>query len=543
MADRKDIATGLIVLLLLGGFFYSITQPVDLSGFGVGGGGGTSPAQPEPSGCSFFLDTAGGSYRARNVLNGERAYSDTVFSTVIQSVFSNIATDDTVCLNSGDRFDLTAQVTVPVSTSVFAYGATIRWTGTAPAADTAMFVNSASIAVNWYGGTIDQNDVSNVFAIGFGSSLGANPSFAVTSATIRDLRIIGILDDGLIMQHTSNTNIYIDNLYTLKSASGTNADTVEITGAGVWASMFLDQNNVAASSFTSAYLQNATLHVNGARLPLGAGTPLVGLQPFTGPMGPYIVNVDVYAHGSVVLNNGNLATGTLAGRDIRIHGQEATFFNIGTNGGGADGGGEVWRNIAVTGQWFPRTTTPLSVNSVNGLLLHDMQVDAVSVSGGLGGLFYLTSTNAMDRINDNIGVNNLVIKNIASGAVSNYFFAGNTGNRLVGNFTMYGGSIAENNVIAPANLISGGIGTVYLRIRDVQGYTNEGQGATSVADGGTISHGLVATPTMVQCTTSIASQFCSVTALAATTFTVAIKTDTGGAGTTQTIYWWAVYWP
>lgn len=86
-------------------------------------------------------------------------------------------------------------------------------------------------------------------------------------------------------------------------------------------------------------------------------------------------------------------------------------------------------------------------------------------------------------------------------------------------------------------------GLLGVTVRYNRGYTTENQGATSVADGGTISHGLAATPTSVQCTTSIASQFCSVTALASTTFTVAIKTDTGATGTTQTIYWWAVYWP
>lgn len=65
-------------------------------------------------------------------------------------------------------------------------------------------------------------------------------------------------------------------------------------------------------------------------------------------------------------------------------------------------------------------------------------------------------------------------------------------------------------------------------------------GATSVADGGTITHGCVVAPTTVRVTPSIASQMVSVTAISATTFTVAIKTDAGGVGTTQTVYWEAV---
>lgn len=63
-------------------------------------------------------------------------------------------------------------------------------------------------------------------------------------------------------------------------------------------------------------------------------------------------------------------------------------------------------------------------------------------------------------------------------------------------------------------------------------------GATaSVADGGTVTHGLGATPTVVTVTPSVSGEFVSVTAIGATTFTVAIKKHDGTAGTTQTLYW------
>lgn len=64
------------------------------------------------------------------------------------------------------------------------------------------------------------------------------------------------------------------------------------------------------------------------------------------------------------------------------------------------------------------------------------------------------------------------------------------------------------------------------------------RGATAaVADGGTITHGLGSTPTVVLATGSVAGEIVSVTALGATTFTVAIKLHDGTAGTSQTIYW------
>jgi len=70
------------------------------------------------------------------------------------------------------------------------------------------------------------------------------------------------------------------------------------------------------------------------------------------------------------------------------------------------------------------------------------------------------------------------------------------------------------------------------------GMTEE-RGVTSVADGGTIAHNLGKAPTRVICTATIAGEFVSVTALAATTFTVAIKKHDGTVGTTANVYWQA----
>jgi len=61
--------------------------------------------------------------------------------------------------------------------------------------------------------------------------------------------------------------------------------------------------------------------------------------------------------------------------------------------------------------------------------------------------------------------------------------------------------------------------------------------AAAVADGGTIAHGLATTPTWATATGSVASEIITVTAIGAANITVAIKTDAGAAGTSQTIYW------
>ena len=58
----------------------------------------------------------------------------------------------------------------------------------------------------------------------------------------------------------------------------------------------------------------------------------------------------------------------------------------------------------------------------------------------------------------------------------------------------------------------------------------ENYGATSVADGGTTSHGLATAPTTVLVTPRIAGEFVSVTARTTTTFTLAIKKPEAAGG-------------
>lgn len=87
-------------------------------------------------------------------------------------------------------------------------------------------------------------------------------------------------------------------------------------------------------------------------------------------------------------------------------------------------------------------------------------------------------------------------------------------------------------------------GMTGMVVKDNAGFVTEYQGAAATVNGGgTISHGLAYTPTLVIATPSVAGEMVSVTAKGATTFTVAIKKHDGSAGTAQTIYWKAIYTP
>lgn len=69
------------------------------------------------------------------------------------------------------------------------------------------------------------------------------------------------------------------------------------------------------------------------------------------------------------------------------------------------------------------------------------------------------------------------------------------------------------------------------------------QGQASIDDGDKILHYCGFTPTTYWVQSTVAGEFCSVTAVNSTTLTVAIKKHDGSAGTTQTVIWYAAYYP
>lgn len=101
--------------------------------------------------------------------------------------------------------------------------------------------------------------------------------------------------------------------------------------------------------------------------------------------------------------------------------------------------------------------------------------------------------------------------------------------------------VTDNDVtgnVTAGILVGGGVNP-HGRVWDNPGYVTKKSGATSIADGATINHGLAVTPTTVLVTPSVAAEGASVTAIGGSSFTVALKKFAGGAGTTQTVYWQA----
>lgn len=201
-------------------------------------------------------------------------------------------------------------------------------------------------------------------------------------------------------------------------------------------------------------------------------------------------------------------------------------------------------------------------------------VDGNTLQGNSNGVIAYTGT-ASDVVDRTRITNNTSRKNLkngisvtdaSTGAVTNTLVAGNdvddndqdaTGTQygivLSGGSSNTGSVVAGNRVSNEATGIVVASGVVSARIENnvfagnSTNLTDSGtttvidqvtRGVTaSVADGGTITHGHPKTPTSVRCTSSVSGEFISVTAIGATTFTVAIKKHDNSAGTTQSVYW------
>lgn len=141
----------------------------------------------------------------------------------------------------------------------------------------------------------------------------------------------------------------------------------------------------------------------------------------------------------------------------------------------------------------------------------------------------------------NIRFNNFTSGSSAGGAQGNGKAAGGGYGIAVDNactnIRFDGGALASN-ATGPVSL--GSSGTIINNAP--VGYINENGGvAATVADGGTISHGLAAQPTRISLTGTNAAANNIITASnqSSTTITVAIKTTAGASGTAQNIYWTA----
>ncbi len=115
-----------------------------------------------------------------------------------------------------------------------------------------------------------------------------------------------------------------------------------------------------------------------------------------------------------------------------------------------------------------------------------------------------------------------------------------TNNGAEGIEIAFGGPIGQGENRTINCHVEDNTGTDYVSVStakafDLTGFVTDNNGSDTKGDGQTIGHGLSDTPAFITVGGSVASETVVVTARDATTFTVAVKTDTGAAGTSQLI--------
>jgi len=139
---------------------------------------------------------------------------------------------------------------------------------------------------------------------------------------------------------------------------------------------------------------------------------------------------------------------------------------------------------------------------------------------------------------------------VAPGRVEAVFLANTSGTAVTGVYLTVDGYRITPSFTIPAYgaAVYGPDGwKVYTTVGELSVGSGSGSaaipryGATaSRTDGSTITHGFSAAPTAVVVSGTVAGEIVTVSSIASTTFTVAIKTNLGEAGTSQTIYWVAI---
>lgn len=509
--DKTDLGLVLIAVLVLGYTGYAIAQPFQSPG--VGGGGGTNPGEPgllsKPYAYMIYKE-------GNNVFASSGSTESTpqrLFSGTAETVFDNVlsaTTTGTIFVKSAaTAYSLTTSKTWKSNVNLVCEGFNAQITIDAGAIDLISIPDGAS-------NILIQNCYMRNYSIAVGSGIIATVG-SVTALNVIHNFLVG--SNGAVETQSCSDCVIDGNAI---QATRTAISLRSLFRTIISDNMVLNTNDNCIDIGT---VQDVTVTGNICRDTVGTPTTINGIYVDTVQGALSITGNEIRN----ILRNGiqlNTVTGvmswvTISGNTIiqpgQVSGGDAGIYLFGT------ATTRIY-NVTITGNTIshPGRQGILIEYSTNIVVTGNILNNGGTLSGANG---YGLRADQTDE---------LVV----------------TGNRATGN-SQYGIGVfsSSTNILVTNNDVRGntvgGISisaTTYMVAYNL-GYATENWGGTSVADGGTISHGLAGTPDSVTITCSVASQMCSVTAVAATTFTVAIKTDTGAAGTTQTVYWYAVFIP
>ena len=371
-------------------------------------------------------------------------------------------------------------LTIPGSLTVFAYGATLKWTGTSTTSQT--IYNTVVGYFKWFGGTYDGNGTpQTLWGVGT-QGVGVN----VTSCIVEDLTFIDVYSGAWSMQAISatgtnyNTHVRWSNLGVIKLSTGNGADMLELVGSDVEADVWGVPNGTGAFLITSAWLKGAKIRsrvMSTTLVPSQENSVL--LQAFTsnGPA-PCFDNVELDSNGQIQLTNGNLTALTQVSNDVTIKAYEAVLVQVGTSAY------DKWETVTVNGTLRTPSTSGAPVCLCNaGSVTLNISIDCADITSQIGDLISLNGGGIVDRIY----FESLKIKNLASGMLGNSLIYGGTGftNAV---FIIDKGDLTENSAALAQSFIFAGVkpGSTLLRIKDLIGYNPTGpQTAPAIPASGT----------------------------------------------------------
>jgi hypothetical protein len=252
--------------------------------------------------------------------------------------------------------------------TVFARGATLKWTGTESVCG---FVNTVPINLRWHGGTIDGGGANTASLFGFGAS-GVTPSSSqLLSCDVEDLDFVDLRAGGWTCQYISSTGedaneqIRWRRVSASKSATaGNGADIFEVVGYDVECDVTCNAETSGAFGITSAWLKHARVSCymcNSDGSPADANATLLQAFDSNGPA-PYFDDIEIAANGNNQLANGDLTTPTtVSAGPLRYFLRQASSLIIGSSAN------DVWDRVEVNGDMLLPLGGSLQCYQVNNI--------------------------------------------------------------------------------------------------------------------------------------------------------------------------------
>jgi parallel beta-helix repeat protein len=298
--------------------------------------------------------------------------------------------------------------------------------------------------------------------------------------------------------------------------------------AGVGTEDFLVANNICFDDQAAAETQKFGIRISSGSQ---VGHMIVNnICKGNAETGIVLSGHELFAEGNVCKNNGQITTGygiNLTGASDSVVRGNVCYDDQGTptqlQGIRVDGGGSI-RNDVSGNKCFGNKQEGIYISDTNYCAVNDNSIHANSQQ----------TTDTYDGLELNNCLACTVTGNNISGSDHRYalVLGGTSDTNIVSNNSLAGATTGPASVANSAD-----------KFFNNSTFITENNGKTSVANNGTIAHGLSGTPTCVVATTSISTETVQAIGVNAANITVAITRHDGSPGTTQDIYWNAIYKP